>query len=468
MMLTRSVTSLSSRGRTLAIGALIAAAATSAGLTTAAGWMLADRPAAGPVAVVAAPSCGCDASASKMSTAAAIEEARGAVFMIGTKGEDGGFIQIGTGFAVLDSAEHSVIATNAHVAQSVVEAQSSNRTVVARRPGIDAPEDFVIDGSPTLHPGYDRWQKVNERQPFAIIGEDVEQVNVLNPADVALLSAQGSVGHTLAIAPADDLERLQAGTDIVYLGFPAENIFGQKTNVPATADFGHIQSMSGVVLEPAAARSALTIQHDMTLTGGSSGGPIMVPDPLTGRLLVVGIHSASSFAFADGNRIPVGKAYGQRADYLRELIDGTAAAIQAVRDIEWAGELRGLTSALDKRMEKMERAILDRINAVKVLSASGNTSADRVEAIGSVLVDVRAGATYIIVVGSANWDELALSGRFNGETIAAEQRNPSDPLIWTAPDSGSLSLAVTSQTLFGDSSVELRVYEVRPGESDSN
>jgi len=469
MNLVTANTRNSTRSRTLVVGALIAAAAATAGLTAGPGLHVADffaPPSASAAVISSEGDVDIHRAAAKLSLPDALEQAKLAVFMVGKLDETGGFTQIGTGFAVQDNPEGALIATNAHVAQAVANTVADGGKVVVRRPGIDGPTDFAVRQTPTLHPAYDRWQKVNDRHPFTIVDGTVVQVNVLNPADVALLVTEGGIGGVLELAASDDLVHLRAGTDIIYLGFPAENIFGQKSNVPATANFGHIQSMSGIVLEPTVPQDALTIQHDLTLTGGSSGGPLMVADPITGRLTVIGIHNASSFAFAEGNRIPVGKAYGQRADYVREMLDGSADRVQALRDTVWATELRKLTMPLVNRMDAVEGEIQQRADVQRVLATSGGIGSDASEEFTEARLEVKEGTTYVFVIGSANWDDIDLALRFNGEDV--EHRGDYDrsaPIGWTAPANGSIQITIPVNAAFGKSSVELRVYEVKPDDS---
>jgi hypothetical protein len=84
------------------------------------------------------------------------------------------------------------------------------------------------------------------------------------------------------------------------------------------------------------------IQHDLGATGGASGSPI-----INAQGEVVAVLSAVNFYFLDDGsiRIPsgVGINFGQRADLVRELLDGTAQDKLASYEEQWREGLQGFT-----------------------------------------------------------------------------------------------------------------------------
>jgi hypothetical protein len=125
-----------------------------------------------------------------------------------------------------------------------------------------------------------------------------------------------------------------------------------------TSKIGHISGLKDEFLGKAATpEHRVVIQHDLGLTGGASGSPLLNPD---GQVL--GVVSAGSFHFftdfASGHpvRIPSAVAvnFALRADLLSELLSGNAAAAQAARSRAWLAELKRF-----KSNRKSEKKVLE-------------------------------------------------------------------------------------------------------------
>jgi S1-C subfamily serine protease len=396
----------------------------------------------------------------RMSMPDAIRAARPAVFMIGTIDDDGGFEQIGTGFSISDSADQALVATAAHVAEKVLAAHKDGTRVVVRRPDTGSPTDFTVTADPDIHPGYTRWRTINQRKLVARTTGGYERVASMVPADVAILTTEGGLGATLDLASPEQLASLSAGGGVVYLGFPAENMFGQKTNVAPTAGFGHIQTLSGIMFAPAAPESSLVIQHDVLLTGGSSGGPLLAADEVTGRLIVIGAHSAASHVFLEDARIPLAKGYAQRADLIRELVDGIATAAQDARDDQWADEVLSVTLSAAGRLDALSSALAERFEVAELDRFSVNLAA-RSNAPLTLTIRVEEGTQYAFIATGTNWDDVNLSLNRGEEELSADEKPDAIPTVrWTANFTGDVELTIAAPTTYGKSAAEVRVLKV--------
>ncbi len=399
-------------------------------------------------------------SAGRLSMTQAIHAAQDAVFIVGALDDQGGFQLIGTGFAVADGQGGGIVATNAHVAAAVNGMFAKGMTPVVRRPGPNGPTDFVIKKNPTIHPGYTLWNTLKDQGPVRRVLGGYQGLDYVAPADVALLRTAPGLGAVLPLAEPEQLVQLQSGTDIIYLGFPAENITGQQDNIPQTVDFGHIQSMSGIMLQPANPDDALIVHHDMQLTGGSSGGPIMVQDPATGRLVVVAIHNAGSFVFLPDARIPVAKSYAQRADFLRELLEGQADVHQAARNDSWARALRSASVSTQVRLAEIQNDLAKEHDIITLPSDCIPLTVASVEPIFIQQVRVEAGKHYLFVAAGMNWDKLRLTLENAGKALAVSTSQATPSIEWTAQADGTIDITLTADITYGSSFADVRAYQV--------
>ncbi len=232
------------------------------------------------------------------------------------------------------SLGNGVLATNAHVAELMDDLQPGQQFVARRG---SAPFDALPIESIELHPGYSSWAGFMEE--FTPLGPDLSPRSLISACDVALLRIAPESAEALApglsLADDDAMDRLGAGDVIASIAFPSEGLVGgghDPMKPSSSAQSGHITSLTDYFLSEGGPPSDRhLVQHDLPVAGGASGGVI-----INGTGQVVGLVSAGNFAAVEYQRIPVGGInFGQRADLVRELLDGTAETKQAERDLAW-------------------------------------------------------------------------------------------------------------------------------------
>ncbi|MFV1958615.1 MAG: trypsin-like peptidase domain-containing protein [Planctomycetota bacterium] len=262
-------------------------------------------------------------------------------------------------------AKKGTLVTNAHVGRAFETIRKDPRFADAelfvRAPG-PRPRDHDVVRIVT-HPGWQVFRKLwEEYRPT-----DVDLAGHLNPlvtsgaADVALLEVTGGddLAPTLLIAPQEDLERLKAGDVVGSVGYPSEDMASGGVN-PArpspTTQIAHITAMTNFFLAPDEPSGTLLVQHSLPAAGGASGSPILDEN---GHVVAV-LNAGNVTVGGLGQRIPsaVLVNFAQRADLVRELLDGTAAKHQVARTKRWREGIRTFTS-LRAAVEKNALAYLE-------------------------------------------------------------------------------------------------------------
>lgn len=232
------------------------------------------------------------------------------------------------------------LATNAHVAQAFNEL-GEGESLVARADG-DPPKDLRI-AAVALHPGYDEFDRLYKAH-FPLNPSSGEQILYPTPYDVALMTvAEADVpaqAPPLELADADALHKVAEASDVAYVGYPMEQAVGGGVDLarPRPLKFpGTLSRKTDPFMGSVADERAIILQYQVPIQGGASGSPVF---NLQGK--VIGLVSGNDHAFlAGGQRIAIGgKGFGPRADGVRQLLDGTAAARTAAIAPEWRAFLR--------------------------------------------------------------------------------------------------------------------------------
>ncbi len=162
--------------------------------------------------------------------------------------------------------------------------------------------------------------------------------------------ARMSEGPPLSLASRDDLLHLAAGSPVLTIGYPRDNLVrdgGDLTSPVPETELGNVTSVTDVFLAAALRPEDALLVHDSLGTArGASGSPILDRE---GH--VVGVRSAGNFVRievrfrAETLRRPAAPAScwflpawpTSRSGRIScgELIDGTAEAAQVPRDAAW-------------------------------------------------------------------------------------------------------------------------------------
>ncbi len=193
---------------------------------------------------------------------------RGSVFLCVAEDPAKGVSGIGTAFVI---GEHGLLATNAHVAQMLREMPV--RAVVQNGTG----RAFMVKRI-AIHSAY--------KGPMS--------------PDVALIDidTEGQTLVALQLAALTDLKNLDVGTELGTMGYPGElgeSYFAQRSGAQqqlfsgavATFKTGRIGRLMTYDLDAGGFMTRKIIQHSASLTGGTSGSPMLSID---GK--VVGLNNA--------------------------------------------------------------------------------------------------------------------------------------------------------------------------------
>jgi S1-C subfamily serine protease len=242
----------------------------------------------------------------EFSWAPVVEDLESASFALGLLAADGEFILVGSGVAVREYA----ILTNAHVALGLIEGLTARRQLgdaavaVARENGgaFADPRTLVLDRL-AIHPEY-------------------EPDRVFTP-DLAVLFLDEPARAVMPVAGAETLRGIRVGDPVGTLGYPGETSGIWSERVVATFKSGVVSALGRIALaDDDAPPGGNLVQHDMSVTPGTSGSPIFGTDR---TLLAVNSAGAMQRIFDEETGtyvyIPVASlGYGVRVDLALPLL----------------------------------------------------------------------------------------------------------------------------------------------------
>ncbi len=234
------------------------------------------------------------------------------------------FTFVGTGFAV----DGITFVTNAHIVDALVEfsdelgafnqkygtdIQGWWTMAQARTDGLSIVSSFWTIDYYWLHP---EWDPDNLNSP---------DVGLLQTSDIGF----GSIERHVTLATNSEVYRLRVGAPIATLGFPGELQGGETEDISPIATFknGTISALRPPYQgDTYTSRDTYIIQHNLDLSGGTSGSPIF-----DARGRVVAINNAGIDVIFDigGRQARVSQAalgFGIRADKIRELLNQASVA----------------------------------------------------------------------------------------------------------------------------------------------
>lgn len=204
----------------------------------------------------------------------------------------------------------NTFATNAHVAKPAAEAiAGGGQTIV------------VINKHPEMKYRVTK-AVVHPRYGSTAAGMPIN--------DVGILEVDGQLPTWFTVAPASELDRLDSGYRVAYLGFPSgENMTAVDPRSPvATMQTGIVTSVTdwdGGVGTPT---NRMLVQHNLSSTGGASGSPVF-----NAKGEVIALHNAGNYSFGvvtqGGKKVEqrlksgLQIGYAQRADLLADVYQPT-------------------------------------------------------------------------------------------------------------------------------------------------
>jgi hypothetical protein len=242
----------------------------------------------------------------------------------------------------------NLLATNAHVA-ILREGLRPRERMIVRAPGENGAIYEVVEHK--LHPGYVPFNAFLQSDRRLISKYRGSGVNALagNGYDVATLRVVGTLPENarLELATADEINALAAGAPLATSGYPTEsltNAWSQAIAATPEQHLGVVTAVTDMFHLPAAPALRQLVHHDLPSTGGQSGSPIV---GASGRAVAL-LNSGNSF-MVNGRRIPNAAQvnYAQRADLLRDLLDGSAETKLADARQHWISVAEGFAPGKD-------------------------------------------------------------------------------------------------------------------------
>ena len=233
---------------------------------------------------------------------------------VGVGNGEGEISFVGTAFAI----SGRVLITNAHVVDALFDLNEDVRQFNLKYgTSLDYVWVVVQNGTTTLR----------ENSTYFAIGtayvHDDWANNVASPDVGGLLVHGGTLPRTITVVSSADALNLRVGQPLATLGFPGELQGGELDNFFPIATF-KVGTLSA--LRPPdsggshAVRDMYLVQHNLDLSGGTSGSPIL---NAAGRVVAVNNAGYENIVLSVGGepvRVPqTALNFGIRADKIREL-----------------------------------------------------------------------------------------------------------------------------------------------------
>lgn len=246
-----------------------------------------------------------------------------------------------------------LLGTNAHVVEIMGKLGTGGRLLV-RAPGPAGRTWEVVEGR--MHPAYEAFSTFRAEDPL-FLGSIKECPTCLPTIlseqasyDVGLLRVSGSVPlePILELATEKELAELKPGTPLAMAGYPLERIRGgevQHLGATPTLSVGIVTALTDFFTLPAEPGQRKLVQHNLPGTGGNSGSPMVLP---SGR--IAAFHNSGTYIVVPNvGRVPNAAMirYGQRADLLREMIEGRADEALARERAYWVRQTAAFQRGFD-------------------------------------------------------------------------------------------------------------------------
>ncbi len=254
--------------------------------------------------------------------------------------EDWTITFIGTSFAVASGT----LVTNGHIIDGLIELDGQV-AAFNNRYGTDLSSDWIVVRNLTTSLSY-------QGNYFFIGGYwshpqwDPED---LSSPDVGTLHiSEGFIGRRARLATSREARRLRVGAPIATLGFPGELQGGELSALFPIATFknGTISALRpSFQNEPYSVANTYIVQHNLDLSGGTSGSPIF---DASGQVVAINNAGIENLVLSIGG-VPArisqaALGFGIRADKIHEVLDDVGVVAKPTPT-----DPSGLASSLDGR-----------------------------------------------------------------------------------------------------------------------
>jgi hypothetical protein len=373
---------------------------------------------------------------------------------------------VGTGTPIAPD----LLGTNAHIAELFPQLEKDQRMFV-RAPGHDGRVFEVIEAR--KHPGYDAFTEFLKKDPIFVVGSGscakCELPRTLSGSfsyDVGTLrvAAGSNMAPILEVADREELANLKVGSPLAAAGYPMDNIAGAELLAFAptpTLSVGIVTALTDMFNVPSDFQHRFLIHHNLPITGGSSGSPIIGP---SGK--IVGFVNASSVYAVPTNVVPSGHIpnaalinFAQRAELLSDMLaDGPTTNLDAERAY-W-----------EKMTEAFKRGIDVLVPAIVAVNTPKGTNAELIERKQFKMTEadrttlksnqgepvtarrqrrplqVTAGRQYLFVAYAKDRIHIQLYLFVNGKVVSKDEEHDWYPFLgYKAEENGTVELNLLSE-----------------------
>jgi len=366
----------------------------------------------------------------------------------------------GTGWVIAEGK----LATNAHVAESLLGGSFTGR-IVAKRSWSDRDELALSATTMRIHPAYGPWNARLKRVVVRSEGDPsaARSVEFIPVADVAIIEVEaGNTAPPLRLA---DVTKTQVflSEPVVYIGFPHENISGFPT---VHAVPGHVTAKTDFFFLRAPWAESYLIHYTGAVVGGASGSPMF---NRAGE--VIGLISAGENTIsAHGERTSFGFAYGQRIDLCAELLNDDFAIKQEARDLVWSERVSSLLIPPDELLQQLAnaQALADGIGRLE----SSNTVTRRELIVkngepATLSVTLEPGLRYGFLAAAHDGTDVdSVVALKEGDFVVGQDfQTDYYPVLWVGPFAERTAVEFrlnAAERLLRDTACSLHVYKYEP------